>query len=129
MTGEKLPVHADLDAADRYAQWRSDNQYNEDIFNESYWHRDAAMPYYADPSASYNEDTPTLEAYRPTLRDNAHNNIREGLMDFGLSEGVFHGMLATGVTGERKSYRWWFRHWPYGFYHTRSFNGWARSPS
>jgi len=99
MTGEKLPVHADLEEADRYAQWRTDNQYNEDIFNENYWHRDAAMPYYADPSASYDDTAPTLEAYRPTLRDNARNNIREGLMGIGLSEGVSRD-VATGIAGE-----------------------------
>lgn len=99
MTGEKLPVHADIETADRYAQWRTDNQYNEDIFDENYWHRDAAMPYYADPSASYDDAAPTLEEYRPTLRDNARNNIREGLMGIGLSEGVSRD-VATGIAGE-----------------------------
>jgi hypothetical protein len=99
LTGEELPVHAGLDEADRYAQWRSDNQFNESILDENYWHRDASMPYYADPSQGYNPDSPTLSSYRPTLRDNARNNIRDTLEGFGLSEGVSRD-VATGLAGE-----------------------------
>lgn len=99
LTGEKLPVHSNMDAADRYANWRSDNQFNESILDETYWHRDAAMPYYADPSQSYNTDGPALNAYRPTLRENARNNLREKLEGFGLSEGVSRS-VATGLAGE-----------------------------
>lgn len=89
-TGEKLPVHMSMDEADRYAQWRSDNQFNEDIFSDVYWHRDAAMPYYSDSE---------LDVYRPTFRDNARNNIRDGLMGLGVSEGVSQ-KVAKGLAGE-----------------------------
>lgn len=89
-TGEKLPVHMSMDEADRYAQWRSDNQFNEDIFSDVYWHRDAAMPYYSDSE---------LDVYRPTFRDNARNNIRDGLMGLGMSEGVSQ-KVAKGLAGE-----------------------------
>lgn len=90
LTGERLPVHKDLETADRYAQWRSDNQFNEAILDENYWHRDAGMPYYSES---------TLEPYRPTLRDNARNNIREGLQGLGLSDGVSY-QVAKGIAGE-----------------------------
>lgn len=90
LTGEELPVHEDLDAADRYANWRSDNQFNEDILEDGYWHRDAATSYTSDA---------TIDVYRPTLRDNARNNIRDGLQGFGMSEGSAY-RFAKGLAGE-----------------------------
>jgi hypothetical protein len=90
LTGERLPVHQDLESANKYAKWRSDNQFNEAILDENYWHRDAAMPFYT-------EDT--LEPYRPTLRDNARNNIRDTLEDWGVSEGAAY-RAAKGIAGE-----------------------------
>jgi len=99
VTGEKLPVHMDIEEADRYAKWRSDNQFNEAILDDNYWHRDAAMPYYADTDSVYNENTPTLDVYRPSFRDNARNNIRNTLMGFGLSDGVSR-KVAKGLAGE-----------------------------
>ena len=90
MSGEKFPVFETEAQANRYAEWRSENMFNEDVLSEDYWHRDAGMPFYSEES---------LDEYRPTLRDNARNNIREKLENLGLSEGVSRD-LATGIAGE-----------------------------
>ena len=89
--GEKLPVFQSNEKADKYAQWRSDNQFNEDIYSENYWHQDAGMPYTSDES---------LDVYRPTFRDNLRLKIDQGLQGLGMSEGASY-KVAKGVAGEQ----------------------------
>jgi len=71
-SGEKLPVFGSEEEANKYAQYRSDNQFNPQLLDDKFWSAESGLPF-------PNEEGAELSADPQTWRDNTRNDFADYL--------------------------------------------------
>ena len=71
-SGEKLPVFGSEEEAQKYAKWRSENQFNPELLDDNYWSRESGLPF-------PNEADAELSADPQSYRDKTRNAMADAL--------------------------------------------------
>ena len=94
-TGDKIPTFSSVEDADKYAKWRSENQFNSDVLDENYW-----------SAASGLEDTSggsELSYYNPTWREKSKYAISGFMQDNLGMDNYQANKFAEGFTGNENA--------------------------